>query len=65
MIDFQPPRTFTLKRLNGDYFVKYTCTEKDNGTEFEYFEWAEYGELDGLMEMSAFELLKELIEKEM
>lgn len=65
VIDFQPPRTFTLKRLNGDYFVKYTCTEKDNGTEFEYFEWAEYGELDGLMEMSAFELLKELIEKEM
>lgn len=65
VIDFQPPRTFTLKKLNGDYFVKYTCTEKDNGTEFEYFEWAEYGELDGLMEMSALELLKELIEKEM
>ena len=64
MIDFQPPRTFTLKRLNGDYFVKYTCTEKDNGTEFEYFEWAEYGELDGLMEISALELLKELIEKD-
>lgn len=64
MINFQPPRTFTLKRLNGDYFVKYTCTEKDNGTEFEYFEWAEHGELDGLMEMSALELLKELIEKE-
>lgn len=65
VIDFQPPRTFTLKKLKGDYFVKYTCTEKDNGTEFEYFEWAEYGELDGLMEMSALELLKELIEKEM
>ena len=65
VIDFQPPRTFTLKRLNGDYFFKYTCTEKDNGTEFEYFEWAEYGELDGLMEMSALDLLKELIEKEM
>lgn len=64
MIDFQPSRTFTLKRLNGDYFVKYTCTEKDNGTEFEYFEWAEYGELDGLMEISALELLKELIEKD-
>lgn len=32
---------------------------------FEYFEWAKDGELDGLMEMSALELLKELIEKEM
>ena len=63
VIDFQPNKTFTLKRLNGDYFVKYTCTQKDGGTEFEYFEWAE-NELDGLMEMSALELLKELIENE-
>ena len=63
VIDFQPNKTFTLKRLNGDYFVKYTCTEKDGGTDFEYFEWAE-NELDGLMEMSALELLKELIENE-
>ena len=62
MIEFNPPKTFTLKRLNGDYFVKYTCSEKDEGTEFEYFEWAENGDLDGLMEMSALELLKEQIE---
>ena len=62
MIEFNPPKTFTLKRLNGDYFVKYTCSEKDEGTEFEYFEWAENGDLDGLMEMSALELLKEKIE---
>ena len=62
MIEFNPPKTFTLKRLNGDYFVKYTCSEKDEGTEFEYFKWAENGDLDGLMEMSALELLKEQIE---
>ena len=48
MIAFDSPNTFTLKRLNGDYFVKYTCTEKDNGTEFEYLEWAEKKELDDL-----------------
>ena len=29
--------------------------------EFEYFEWAENGDLDALMEMSALELLKEQI----
>lgn len=63
VIEFDKGRTFTLKRLNGDYFVKYTCTEKDGGTEFEYFEWAEK-ELDDLMEMSALESLKQLIEKE-
>lgn len=63
MIDFQPPKTFTLKRLNGDYFVKYTCTEKGDGTEFEYFEWAE-NELDGLMEIEALEKLKKLIEEQ-
>lgn len=62
MIEFEPPKTFTLKKLNGDYFVKYTCSYKDGGTEFEYFEWAENGDLDALMEMSALELLKEQIE---
>ena len=44
--------------------MKYTCTEKNNGTEFEYLEWATNGDLDELMEMSALELLKELIEKQ-
>lgn len=63
MIDFQPPKTFTLKRLNGDYYVRYTCIEKDGGTDFEYFEWAENGDLDGLMEIDALELLKKLIEE--
>ena len=61
VMDFQPNKTF--KRLNGDYFVKYTCTEKDNGTDFEYLEWAENGELDDLMEISALELLKKNIEE--
>lgn len=64
VIDFVQDKTFTLKRLNGDYFVKYTCTEKNNGTEFEYLEWVANGDLDELMEMSALELLKELIEKQ-
>ena len=64
MIAFDFPNTFTLKRLNGDYFVRYTCREKDNGTEFEYFEWEEKGDLDGLMEMSALKLLKKLVEEE-
>lgn len=64
MIEFLPPKTFTLKRINGDYFVKYTCIEKDNGTDFEYFEWAENSELDDLMEMDALKKLKELIEEQ-
>lgn len=63
VIDFQPPKTFTLKRLKGDYFVRYTCIEKDNGTEFEYYEWAEKGNLDDLMGMEALEILKKLIEE--
>ncbi len=62
VIHFQEPKTFTLKKLNGDYFVRYTCTEKDGGTDFEYFEWAENGELEDLMEIAALKLLKENIE---
>ena len=64
IIEFEPPKTFTLKKLNGDYYVRYTCTEKDDGTDFEYFEWVEKGNLDEIMEMSALELLKKLIEAE-
>lgn len=44
VIDFEKNKTFTLKRLNGDYFVKYTCTPIDNGTEFEYLEWVANGD---------------------
>ena len=62
VIDFKPNETFTLKRLNGNYFVKYTYTPKEEGTNFEYFEWAENEELDDLMQMSALELLKINIE---
>ncbi len=58
------PSSFTFKILNNDYFVKCTCREKDTGTEFEYFEWVEKEDLDGLMEMSALELLKKLVEEE-
>ncbi len=63
VIEFQPPKTFTLKKLNGDYFVKYTCTPNGSGTDFEYLEWAEHQNLDDLMEMEALITLKKLIEE--
>lgn len=63
MIDFQPPKTFTLKRVNGDYFVRYTCIENGTGTDFEYFEWAENSNLEDVLEMSALIKLKKLIEE--
>ena len=62
VIDFLPPKTFTLRKLNDDYYVKYTCTENGSGTDFEYYEWANNKNLDDIMEMNALELLKELIE---
>ena len=61
IVKFTPPHSFTLKQLNGDYFVKYTCKETPEGTDFEYLEWSESG-LDGRLEMSTLEKLKELIE---
>jgi hypothetical protein len=63
VIEFLPPKSFTLKKLNDDYFVKYTCTKNGNGTDFEYFEWAENKDLDDILEMTALELLKKQIEQ--
>ncbi len=62
MIEFESGKTFTLKRLNGDFFVKYTVTEQEKGTDFEYYEWAEKGELNDLTKMETLEKLKDLIE---
>ena len=61
IIEFDPPKSFTLKLLNGDYFVKYTFSETPSGTEFEYLEWSESG-LNNRFEMEALEKLKELLE---
>ena len=63
IVEFLPPKTFTLKKLNDDYFVKYTCTKNGSGTDFEYYEWAENKNLDDIMEIDALELLKEQIEE--
>ncbi len=62
VIEFLPPKTFTLRKLNDDYFVKYTCTKKDSGTNFEYYEWAVNKNLDDIMGIDALEILKKLIE---
>ena len=64
VIEFLPPKTFTLKKINDDYFVRYTCTENGTGTNFEYFEWAEKNNLEDIMEMDALEQLKKLIEED-
>ena len=61
IVEFDPPKSFTLKHLNGDYFVKYTFSETPGGTEFEYLEWSESG-LNNRLEMGALEKLKELLE---
>lgn len=61
IIEFDPPKSFTLKQLNGDYSVRYTFSKTVGGTNFEYFEWSESG-LSDWFEMEALEKLKELIE---
>lgn len=62
VIEFLPPKTFTLRKLNDDYFVKYTCSKEGNGTNFEYYEWAVNKNLDDIMGIDALEILKKLIE---
>ncbi len=65
LVDVEKDKTFTLSQKNGDYSVRYTFdSQKDNSTEFEYYEWVDTGELDDTVSQKTLEKLKEVIESE-
>ena len=65
LVDIEKDKTFTLSQKNGDYSVRYTFdSQKDNSTEFEYYEWVDTGELDDTVSQKTLEKLKEVIESE-
>jgi len=61
--NFEQDKTFTLSQLGTSYHVKYTFTKTEDGTELEYYEWVDYGELEEPANVYNLELLKTELEK--
>jgi uncharacterized protein YndB with AHSA1/START domain len=61
--EFEKNKTFTLSQIGGGYHVRYTFLENGPGTDFEYYEWVDEGELSEPTNMETLVLLKNNIEK--
>jgi hypothetical protein len=55
-------RLFELASKSSSYHVRYTYTSMEGGTELEYFEWMDEGELEEPFTEVPMKQLKELIE---
>lgn len=64
IVEYENGKTFTLSNNESTYHVKYTFTPSNNGTDFEYYEWVEVGQLDNPTTYEVLERLKESIEQE-
>lgn len=60
--EFENNKTFTLSQIDDIYHVRYTFTQKDDGTDFEYYEWVDEGELLQPTTIETLKLLKKDIE---
>lgn len=61
--EIEENRFFELASKSSSYHVRYTYTEVNSGTELEYFEWMDDGDLDGVFEQSVLVKLKDVIER--
>jgi uncharacterized protein YndB with AHSA1/START domain len=63
VMEYHPPKIFTLSDLNGDYHVRYTYKKlDDNTTEMEYFEWMEHSELKNPFTQDILDKLRSVME---
>lgn len=61
--EFKRGKIFTFDQIGSNYHVTYRFKEINNGTELEYFEWVDEGELDEPFTVKPLELLKKKIEE--
>lgn len=62
MTEFEQDKMFVLSQVGGSYNVKYTFTPVGDGTELEYYEWMDEGELTELFTNEPLEKLKAILE---
>ena len=61
--EFEKDKVFTLSQIDSPYHVRYTFTPNDNGTDLEYYEWVDSGELEEPASIENLELLKKHLEE--
>jgi uncharacterized membrane protein len=63
VIELENNKIFTLKSLDGDYFVKYIYKKiSETKTELEYIEYVERGEIEKPFTLGVLKKLKDVIE---
>ncbi len=63
VVDIKENAIFELASKTSTYHVRYTYMPVVGGTELDYFEWVEEGELEGAFEQSVMVKLKNVIEQ--
>ena len=62
--EFERGKIFTFDQIESNYHVTYKFNKLENGTELEYFEWVDEGELAEPFALKPLELLKKLVEEQ-
>jgi hypothetical protein len=62
MTAFEKDKFFVMSTRPSNYHVRYTLKPKGNGTELEYFEWTDDGELEKPFTQDYLEKLKDVLE---
>lgn len=62
VIALDPNKLFEIKMLGSNYHTRYTYRDLGDGTELEYFEWVDEGEIENPFTIGVLEKLKKFLE---
>jgi uncharacterized protein YndB with AHSA1/START domain len=63
LTEYQPTKSFTMRKKDGSYHVRYLFTPINNDTtRLDYFEWTDEGEIEEPFTMGPLQKLKSVVE---